>query len=180
MTTTEWEIQMVGVLGYFFLSNSYFNKDKNKLLIVQIIANIFLAIHYYCLAGIAGSICNIICLFADIVIYIADEKKVRRKDILALVLIILAAIIFGTTLKITNTTFTYKEVFPILATTLIIASLVSDNKNVIRIIGLIAAICWLTYGILFQSYAGIVFEVIIIVSTIASYIREKCQKEESK
>ena len=118
-------VQLIGASGYFFLANSYFNKEKGKLLIVQIVANFLLSLHYFLLAGIGGAICNIVCIFADI-------------------------------------------------------SLVTDSKNIIRIIGLVAAICWLIYGIIFSSYAGIVFEIIIITSTIASYIREKIKSKEER
>lgn len=179
MSTWEWEVQMVGVLGYFLLANSYFSKEKEKLLRIQIICNMLLTIHFYCLAGIGGAICNILCLIADIIIFISDKKAVKRKDILALSLIIASVVIFAVTLKLTNTPFSYKEIFPIFATSLIIASLVSDSKNVIRIVGLIAAICWLAYGIIFHSYAGIFFEVIIILSTIISYVREKIQNKKT-
>ncbi len=169
-------IQLIGALGYFFLANSYFNKEKGKLLIVQIVSNFLLSVHFFLLAGIGGAICNMVCIFADIVIYFHDKYIGRRKVLLASLLIVFLLVTFFATLHLSNETFTYKELIPIFATSMIIISLVTDSKNIIRLIGLIAAVCWLVYGIIFQSYAGIAFEVIIITSTIASYIREKVKE----
>ena len=49
--------------------------------------------------------------------------------------------------------------------------ILSNSKNFIRIVGLLAAICWLVYGIICGSVAGTFFEIVIIISTIASYIK---------
>ena len=164
--------QSIGALGYFLLANSYFNKKKSRLLIVQLFANILLAIHFYYLAGLAGAVCDIVCIFVDIIIYLYDKHKGKHKVILAILLILSLFIVYLFTLKMTGGLFTFEELFPLFATCIIVVSLVSSNKNLIRLIGLIAAICWLVYGIIHTSYASMVFELIIIISTIASYFRE--------
>ncbi len=165
--------QCIGALGYFLLAISYFSKEKSKLLIVQIVSNVFLATHFYLLSGIAGAICDIVCIITDIIIFLNDKRKFINKKLLVVVLIVLLFSIYFSTLYFTNSTFTLKELFPITATCMIVVSLVSDNKNLIRLIGLLAALCWLVYGIVKHSYASSVFKIIIILSTIISYSREK-------
>jgi hypothetical protein len=177
MEINEAVIQFIGAMGYFFLANSYFNKDKAKLLLVQIVSNCFLAVHFYLLAGIGGAICDIVCIVSDTVIFLHDKYKLNKKKLVATLLFIFLFSACIAVMLITNSQFTYKELFPIIATCFIIGSLLSDNKNVIRIVGLVAAICWLIYGIIYYSFASIVFEIIIIVATILSYIREKNIKE---
>ena len=175
METKDIINQVIGAIGYLLLANSYFNKSKAGLLAVQIVSNIFLTIHFYLLSGIAGAICNVVCLISDIVIFICDKKQVKKKTLIAIVLIALLFISSFATLHLTGTVFTYKEAFPIFATSIIILSLISDSKSFIRIVGLLAAICWLVYGIIFHSFAGIVFETIIIISTILAFIKGKGQ-----
>ena len=166
-------IQLFGAIGYLLLANSYFSKKKERLLIVQIISNVFLTIHYLFLAGLAGAICDIVCIFAGILIYLHDKFNLNLKKALAVVLVLIMVISVFITFKLTNTSFSFKEIFPMFATIMVVVSLVSNNKNLIRLVGLVAAICWLVYGIVFGSIAGIIFEIIIIASTLISYIRGK-------
>ena len=166
-------IQTFGAIGYLLLANSYFSKKKDHLLIVQIISNVFLTIHYLFLAGLAGAICDIVCIVAGILIYLHDKFELNKKKLLAVFLILLMVVSVYITFKLTNTPFSLKEIFPMFATIMIVVSLVSNSKNIIRLVGLIAAICWLIYGIVFGSIAGIIFEIIIIASTLISYIRGK-------
>ena len=173
MSITEFYIQFIGALGYFLLANSYFSKEKKKLLIIQIASNIFLAIHFYFLSGIAGAICDIVSVISDTIIYVCDKKKVKNKVLLTIILIAFLFLSCFGTLYLVHSPFTYKEVFPIFATCMILVSLISNSKSFIRIVGLIAAICWLVYGIICGSVAGIFFEIVIIISTIASYIKGK-------
>ena len=176
MSISEFYVQLAGALGYFFMANSYFNKQKKHLLIVQIISNIFLTIHYYFLSGITGAICDIVCIVSDTIIYFCDKHKFKNKGLLAVLLIIFLFVVCFGTLYITKSSFGYQEVFPVFATCLVISSLVTDSKDTIRLVGLIIAACWLGYAIIFGSIAGIAFEIVIIVATIASYIREKIAK----
>ena len=173
MEMSELYVQLFGVFGYFFMANSYFNKEKKHLLKVQILSNIFLALHYYYLSGIAGAICDIVCIVSDTIIYFFDKHKCKNKGLLAILLIVFLLVVCFGTLFFTKSGFGYQEIFPIFATCLVISSLVTDNKDTIRLVGLVVAACWLGYGIIFNSIAGIVFEVIIIIATTASYFREK-------
>ncbi len=179
MQLTPIAIQFFGMVGYLLLANSYFSKEKYKLLIVQIIANCFLAIHYYFLSGLAGAICDLVCIITDATILFVDKKKTKNKTALAICLVIFLLIVVYFTYKSLGVQYTFEGTFPIFATALIIISLVSDDQNKIRIMGLIVAICWLIYGVICGSYAAIVFECLIIMTTITSYLQDKKQKKSS-
>ncbi len=163
--------QAVGGLGYLALANSYFNKKKSGTLLVQIVANILLAIHFYLLSGLTGAVCDIICLTAYVLIFLFDKFKVKKKKLL-ICLIIPCGIAIAL--------LTYKDIFsilPIAASCMVIASFMTESQFIVRTVGLISAVCWLIYGIIFQSYVSIVFEIIIIISTIVSIVKNKKGEE---
>ncbi len=58
-----------------------------------------------------------------------------------------------------------------LASTIVIISFLEDNENTIRWIGVLAAICWLLYAIVYKSYIAIVFEVITLINVIIAFIK---------
>ena len=76
-------IQLIGCIGYSLLAASYFKKEKNKILYMQIIAYIMFTIHFYLLSGITGAICNAIGLVALIVIYLFEKNKWKNKNLIA-------------------------------------------------------------------------------------------------
>ncbi len=160
-------IQLIGALGYLTLANSYFNKKKNKTLLVQIIANVLLAVHFYLLSGLTGAVCDIICLTAYVLIYLFDKFKLKRKKLLTALLIPCGVAI---------ALVTYKGIYslmPIIASCIVIASFMTESQLIVRIVGIVSAICWLIYAIIFKSYVSIVFEVIIIVTTLIAIYRSK-------
>ncbi|MBR2290125.1 MAG: YgjV family protein [Clostridia bacterium] len=165
-------IQIIGAIGYSLLALSYFQKEKIKILLMQIIAYVMFIVHYYLLDGITGSICNLIGLFALVTIYLFEKKNVKNKKILAIGMIpFIVAIAL----------FTYRDIysiFPIVASIIVILSFLTKHENVIRMIGIISAICWLIYAIVFKSYVAIAFEVIMIISTITALVKNKKSKNE--
>ena len=51
-----------------------------------------------------------------------------------------------------------------IASIIVIISFLSDKENHIRIVGVISAICWLVYAIVYKSYISIVFEAITFIN----------------
>ena len=164
-------IQVIGAIGYSILAVSYFRKEKNKILFLQIVAYIFFTIHYYLLSGITGAICNLIGLVSLVIIYLFDECKVKNKNALIIgmipVIIIIALVTYQNVFSI----------FPIIASVIAIMSFISDDENVIRGIGVICAMCWLIYAIAYKSYVAIVFEVITLLFVVIAFIRNQKNKK---
>ena len=163
--------QIIGAIGYSTLALSYFRKDKKKILFMQIIAYIFFIVHYYMLSGLTGSICNIVGLFAMVIIYLFDKYKIKKKSLLIFITIPLLAVIL---------IYTYENIysiFPIIASTIVIISFLTDNEGLIRGIGVVAAICWLIYAIVYKSYVAIVFEIITLISVFVAFIKNNKAKK---
>ena len=157
--------QIIGAAGYATLSVSYFKKNKKDILLIQIISYIFFTLHYYLLGGKTGAICNLLGLIAFIIIYIFDKKNTKNKKILTICIIPFLVII---------ALITYQDVFsifPIIASIFAILSFISDDENKIRGIGIIAAICWLIYAIVYKSYVAIAFEIIALSATVIAFFK---------
>ena len=158
-------VQVIGAIGYSTLALSYFKKEKKQILFMQIIAYIFFTIHYYLLNGITGAICNLIGLFALVSIYLFDKYKLKNKYLVSIFFVIILLII-----NIMNFQNIY-SIFPMIASTIVIISFLSNDENKIRIVGVISAICWLIYAIVYKSYIAIVFEVITLINVFLALFR---------
>ncbi len=157
--------QFIGAIGYGTLALSYFKKNKKEILFMEIIAYIFFTIHYYLLNGITGAICNLIGLFALVSIYLFDKYKLKNKYLVSIFFVIILLII-----NIMNFQNIY-SIFPMIASTIVIISFLSNDENKIRIVGVISAICWLIYAIVYKSYIAIVFEVITLINVFLALFR---------
>ena len=164
-------IQLIGAIGYSLLAISYFKKEKRQILFMQIIAYIFFSVHYYFLNGITGAICNIIGLIALVTIYLFEKYKLKNKSLIAILFIISIIVINIITFQ------NIFSIFPMIASSIVILSFLIDNENIIRIIGIVAALCWLIYAIVYKSYSAIIFEVIILINASASLLKNTPKKK---
>lgn len=155
-------IQFIGLIGYTILGLSYFKKSKREILLLEIIAYIMFTVHYYLLSGITGAICNLVGLIALIFIYFFDKFK----KMLALFFVILLIIINIVTFQ------NIYSIFPMIASTIVILSFLM-TENDVRKIGIVAAICWLIYAIVYKSYIAIIFEVLTLISVIVAFIKNR-------
>lgn len=158
--------QILGAIGYSLLAYSFFKKEKKQILFIQILAYIGFTTHYYLLGATTGTICNIIGFIALILLYFLSNDK-KKKIIMVIILIpLLMAMAY----------FSYENIysiFPVIACIVTFISFLSDNENTIRLVGIFSAACWLTYAIIFKSYAAIIFEAITVISTIIAYIKNR-------
>ena len=163
-------IQAIGAVGYSLLALSYFKKVKKQILLMQIFFYIFFVIHYYLLNGITGAVCNSIGLFALISIYLFDKYNLKNKTItvgLFIILLLIANIITFQNIY---------SIFPLVASTIVLISFIDNNENNIRMVGIIAAICWLIYAIVYKSYVAIAFEAVTLIDICVAYINSISKK----
>ena len=160
-------IQIIGAIGYTLLALSYFKKSKNQILLMQIVAYVFFAIHYYLLTGVTGAICNLMGLFALITIYLFEKFNFKSRFFLAIFLML--ALIIINILTFQN----IFSIFPMIASVIVIVSFLMNNENSIRMVGVLAAVCWLVYAIAYKSYVAIMFEIITLIDVCIAYLKNK-------
>ena len=162
--------QFIGLIGYSTLAFSYFKKQKKDILLIQIFSYIMFILHYQFLGAITGSVCNLLGLIAFLIIYLFDIYKKNKKILLGVllpILVIIAIITFENAYSI----------FPIIGSVFAVISFISDDENLIRKIGIFAAVCWLIYAIVYKSYVAIVFEVITLIAVVIAYIKRRNLEE---
>lgn len=170
MTIADILVQCVGVVAYIIVGYSFYKKEKLQILFLQFLSNIIFGIHYFLLSGLTGAACSILSALMLISMYICEKKEVKNKKIVALVIIIVLAVISAITYE------NIFSIFPIIATAISAISFIFDSETFIRFVGVIAAICWLIYGAICMSYSAMVFETIIIITTIIAIIKRRDTK----
>lgn len=166
MDTKFFITQLIGLIAYTFLSFSYFKKDKKNILLIQIFSYTTFVIHYYLLGAITGSVCNVLGLFAFILIYLFDKYKKNKKILICILIPILIGISIITFENIYS-------IFPIIASVIAISSFLTDDENIIRLLGIVSNTCWLIYAIFYKSYFALPFEIVTLVSVMIAYIKGK-------
>ena len=163
-------IQVIGALGYILLALSYYKKDKKDILFLQILSYVTFVIHYYLLGGITGSICNLLGLIGFLIIYFFEKKNKKILPYLIFPIVISIIVI---------SLFTFKDlysIFPIFASISVLISFLEKDTRIIRLIGVFSAICWLVYAIYCDSYVAIIFEVLLLLSTFVSVLKNNRKK----
>lgn len=163
--------QCIGLLGFLSAIISFQNNDRQKILILQILANILFSIHFFMLGSITGSALNLVSIFRGVIFYKRDYRK-WANHILFMYLFIALFSIVGLA--------TYKNLFsllPILGTTIGTVGLWVKSPRKIRFIMITASPCWLIYNIYIHSIAGILTESFSLVSIAIAIIRFEVVKK---
>lgn len=159
--------QIIGAIAYSLLAFSYFKKNKKQILFTQILALITFSIHYYLLDGMTGAICNILELLALIIIYLFEKYEWKNKKLLIGGMIPLIAVIAF---------ITYKDIFsifPIIAVSVTISAFLTSKERIIRGMGIVSSICWLTYAVALHSIVSVIFEVLTLIFVTSAFVRNE-------
>lgn len=159
--------QIIGfiVLGITVISIQF--KTKEKILICQIIANILVAIQYFCLNALTGGVVAIINVIRCLIFYYY-KKKDKKPSLIFLSIFILVAI--GSGILTWQNGF---SIIPIIATIVFTYGLWQDNVKITRICTAITAGNWTIYNIIVKAYAGAIQSVAECISAIIAMIRHK-------
>lgn len=147
-------IQLIGLLAFCVLVLSYYKKNTVTILVYQITANFAYAVHYFLLGGLSGAFNSVISIIRNI-IFINSKNNKRLISIIFIMLYLLVTIVFYEN---------FYSIFPMIANSLYLLSLVSNNRKSIIIGGILDALFWLLYSIFVFSYVGVITELILIIS----------------
>ena len=144
--------QIIGLISWWLLVYSYYKKNINDILLIQVIGSIFEIIHYFLLGTFSGLVVVILELIRDYSYYKTDYDKY--------IFIISLPIYFFIGY------FSYDhlmDLLPVIAST--IDSYALTNKKSIAIIGsIINNSLWLIYDVYCMSIIGVIAEIIFIIS----------------
>jgi len=157
--------QIIGLFSFIVSLIAYHKKTKKKILSTMIISNTLNFIHYFLLDALSGGITKIVAVIRDILII---NKKNSKSIFYIFVFIYL---ILGITL--------YENllsIIPIIASFITTIAAFFGSPYIIKIVALLTFTLWLIYNIFVLSFAGIISNIIAIISTIIAIKNYKEKK----
>lgn len=158
-------IQGIGFLALFFYTLSFQHKDRKKLLIWLLIGTVLWTIHYSFLNAWTGALLNAIEGFQALIFYQRDKKKWADSKLWIYIFIFLFVI--GGIVTWTN----YYDALPIVAMILGTFALWNKETKLIRFFMLAPRPLYFIYNLVVGSYAGMVTEVLILLSILVGMLR---------
>lgn len=157
--------QILAFAGFIVYGLSFWQKDRRKILALEVLECFLHAIHYFLLGAWTGGFLNIIGMARSGSFIYKDKNKFMKTYALPAIFLCIYVI---------NAIFTWEgfiTILPTLGSMLICITIWSRNTKNIRRYSIIVQILWLTYAIYIGSYVVMVSEVILIITTSLSIIR---------
>ncbi len=147
-------IQLIGFLAWLLLAISYYKKDTDRILSVQLIANILFCLHYFLLGAYSGLLICVYEVLRDYLYYKTDKDNYIFMG--SLIIYVISSILTFTTVL---------DLFPYLAS-LIDGFFLTKKRTMVVFGAIITYTLWFLYDMYARSYAGAVTDGIIIISNI--------------
>ena len=144
---------------------SNWQKSKNKMMLFILFDSIFYFIQYVLLKANTGAVTNIVSFFRVILFSKKDKIKIKNKNILLYMILIVYLILGLLTFK------TFVDCLPIIATIIYSIFLWQDNPQKIRIGSSIMFSMWMIYDICVKAYFGAIAECFLLITAILSIIK---------
>lgn len=163
--------QIFIIMNYIFLGMTYHIKDRNKILIFNIMSLISAGLSYVCLSAYSGIAITIVSILRNIFFMIdlklhGKSKKINLNDKCMLGFIYLLCILAAF--------FTYQGFYSLMcifATMVYTYSVWQRDNKVYRYLGVPVSLIWLVYNIYIRSLFGIIFEIFLLAAVITGIVR---------
>ncbi len=174
MDTRDIAAQLVGFVAMALLVSSFQMKTRAGILKVQLVSESLWVLHYFLLGAYTGMALNVV---AAVRCYVYGRRGVKKwADNNAIPVVFFTA-------GVLTCIFTWSGPISLLPTASIcLNSFVQWSKRprVIRIFSAPGCACWLVFNYLSGSYAGILTEVLNLISIAAAILRYDVLKKEKK
>jgi L-amino acid N-acyltransferase YncA len=164
--------QIIGAIAFIVYLFSYWQKDRQKLLMLSIVECVFFAAQYFLLRSVTGGIINIIGIVRSAAFMRKDNNKFFSSYAMPAIMHLLYTL---------NCVFTWTgliTLIPTIASYLKCHSLWQNNSKIIRIYSIPIQFLWLFYGIYLGSYVSIVSQIILIISISIAIVRLDILKDQ--
>ena len=166
--------QVVGIFAMAANISSYQFKNKQHVLLMQLIGSTLFAVNMFLLSAVMGGILNIIGIFRAAA-YIAAERYRKSTRVLNWVFMALYCLsyllvftVFGKAPTAVNL---LVELLPLLGMAAMTVGFSKSGARAIRVCGLINSPCWLVYNSVNFSIGGILCEAVSLVSILTASLR---------
>lgn len=164
LTYISWLFGFGAMVSLFMI---YQQKDRKKLLLFKLSADVCWVVHYLCIFAPGGAIPNFVGIFRELVFVNREEKK-WADCFLWPILFIAVNLTLGLV-----TMDSCINLLPITASVFVTVSLWLKRPALTKIVSVPVSAAFLIYDIFVHSYIGMVNESIAICSIIISFIRSR-------
>ena len=164
-----WLIQLLSFIAFFLSLLAYHRKKKKEILIVLVISNILNFFHYFFLGAFSGCVTKFLAILRDTTIVIKEKYHLPLKGglIVFLFLYLLSSVLFYQNIF---------SLFPLLAAMIYVIAIWNGNDKLVRKTAFFCYFLWLCYNICVLSIAGVITNIISIISTGIAIVRNKNEK----
>lgn len=157
--------QICVIISIILLGATYFFKDKEKILGLCLIYNIFYGIHYLLLGAVTGTCMNLVSFIRNLWFYRNSKKSKKNSEVVLYTLFLISSV---------SCVFTYDDVFSLVSLTASFLSTYSiwqDNTKIYKFISIPVSVCFIVYAIHLSSFVAIVTEVILLITEIVAIVK---------
>ena len=169
-----WIVQSLGIIGLIFYGVSFQMKTKEKLLLVQVMSNIFVTVQFLLLMALTGAVQTLIGVIRGIVFYFFKKKDLKPN--IAVLIIFEIAIILGTVFTWEN----ILSILPLIGMTVNLYGQWQDNMKTVRICAIISGVLWSIYAFNTGVYTAVLNEILKISSSLIGLWRYRKINETQK
>lgn len=159
---------MVAAMACMFLL--YQQKERKKMLIGKLCADVCQTLHYLLLGAYAGMIPNIVGIARELVFVNRENKKWANNPIFPIIFIVINWCLGIRTFQ------SAINVLPIAGSTLVTISLWLKKPTLTKILSIPVSTAFLIYDAFVGSYVGIVNESIAIISIVTYFLRKRSKE----
>ncbi len=159
--------QLIGLGGTYMLFTLYQQKERKKLLLRKLCADVLWGIHFVMLGAWAGAIPNLMGIFRETV-FLHSDKKWANSFVWPVLFIVISWILAIISWK------SALGLLPMCASTLVTISMRVEKTKTTRILSVPICLAFLTYDFFVASYAGMINESISLVSIFIAIFRNDC------
>ena len=163
-----------GIGAMLALFSIYQQKNRKRIILSKLSADVCWVIHYLCIGGTAGAIPNFVGIFRELV-FVNRKNRKWADHVLWPVLFIL--INFGLAIRSFHSAF---NILPIAASALVTVLLWIDNPLLTKLLSLPVCVSFMVYDVYVGSYIGIVNEAVSILSILIFLIKYFLKRRKRK
>ena len=169
------------IIGYIAVAENlliYISNRRERILLMKFISDALWLINYVLLGGFTGAALNGVAMMREAVFSLRDRYRwANAKWIPA---IFLAFTWISPVLEwIRNEAFSWQPLLPAVGSMIFVLGFYSKHTMRTKVSSLFGCALWLTYAVLLSNWAGMVGNILMLISAVVGIVHEK-QKQETE
>lgn len=161
--------QILGLLAVLAFLLSYQQKNRNSIIIWNVISRVLYILQYFLLGAFSGAILDILGAFSSVLAERKHTAFIKKHTVAIMILINSIIVIVGVCIAFTNQNVI--NLFPMVGVLLHTSAFWISNEKTIRCVSLLGSPFWFIYNFIFKAYGSAIGDVLTMVSIIIAMIR---------